>query len=279
MDFPFRHKQPAEIGPPRSSLPASVDPDDADDDGAGKMSFLEHLDELRKRLTVSAIALAVGVLIAFLFIDRIFDFIMLPLASAMPKGSSLVATEPTEFFMLYMKIALLAGVVIAAPAITWQLWLFVAPGLYAKEKRFAVPFIVLASVCFVLGAAFSHYYIFPVAWKFLANFKPEYTLFMPKVEAVFSLYSMLLLATGIVFEMPAVILVLARMGLVTPGFLWRKLKYSILIIFIVAAVITPTGDMVTQSLVAAPMIGLYFISIIIAWVFGKKREQEPADTD
>ena len=243
------------------------------------MSFLEHLDELRKRLTVAAIALAVGVVIAFFFIDRIFDFIMLPLAHAMPKGSSLVATEPTETFMLYMKIALLAGVVISAPAITWQLWLFVAPGLYAKEKRFAIPFVVMASVCFVLGAAFSHYYIFPVAWQFLANFKPDYMLFMPKVEAVFSLYSMLLLATGIVFEMPAVVFILARMGMVTPGFLWRNFKYAILIIFIVAAVITPTGDMVTQTLVAAPMVGLYIISIVIAWVFGKKRKKKTEDTD
>ena len=279
MDLPFRHKPPTQIGSPRSLMPAPDNPDEEDDDGAGKMSFLEHLDELRKRLTVSAIALAVGALIAFLFIDRIFDFIMLPLAQAMPAGSKLVATEPTEFFMLYMKIALLAGVVIAAPVITWQLWLFVAPGLYAKEKRFAVPFVLMASVCFVLGAAFSHYYIFPVAWKFLANFKPEYTFFMPKVEAVFSLYSMLLLASGIVFEMPAVVFILARMGLATPGFLWRNFKYSILIIFIVAAVITPTGDMVTQSLVAAPMIGLYLISIVIAWVFGKKRKPKAADDE
>jgi sec-independent protein translocase protein TatC len=281
MELPFRHKPPTAIGPPRSALPAPVDPGqpDDDDDGAGKMSFLEHLDELRKRLTVSAIALAVGVAIAFLFINRIFDFIMLPLAMAMPKGSSLVATEPTEAFMLYMKIALLAGVVIAAPAITWQLWLFVAPGLYSKEKRFAIPFVFLASVCFVGGAAFSHYFVFPWAWMFLSNFKPEYMLFMPKIEAVFSLYSVMLLAMGIIFEMPAVVFLLARMGLATPGFLWRNLKYAILIIFVVAAVITPSGDMMTQTLMAAPMIGLYLISIIIAWVFGKKRKTEPAEAE
>ena len=280
MDFPFRHKPPTEIGPPRTALPAPHDPDDpdgADDDGAGKMSFLEHLDELRKRLTVSAIALAVGVLIAFLFINRIFDFIMLPLATMMPKGSNLIATEPTETFMLYMKIALLAGVVISAPAITWQLWLFVAPGLYAKEKRFAMPFVFLASVCFVAGAAFSHYFVFPWAWTFLANFKPEYMLFMPKIQAVFSLYSVMLLAMGIIFEMPAVVFLLARMGLATPRFLWRNLKYAVLIIFVVAAVITPSGDMMTQTLMAAPMLGLYLISIVIAWVFGKKRKVEATE--
>ena len=276
MALPFATKPAAPPAPPPHD---PHDHEEVDGDDAGKMSFLDHLDELRKRLTVAAIALAVGVLIAFFFLDHIFDFIMLPLAKAMPKGSSLVATEPTEFFMLYMKIALLAGVVIAMPAIVWQLWLFIAPGLYAKEKRFAVPFILLASICFVCGAAFSHYYIFPVAWVFLGNFKPEYTLFMPKVDAVFDLYSMLILATGAVFEMPAIILVLARMGLVTARFLWKNFKYAFLIIFIVAAVITPTGDMVTQSLVAAPMVGLYFISILIAWIFGKKRKPKAPEDE
>jgi sec-independent protein translocase protein TatC len=281
MDLPSRHT-PNNIGEPRTVLPAPVDSyhaDDQDDDGAAKMSFLEHLDELRKRLTVAAMALAVGVAIAFLFINRIFDFIMLPLAKAMPPGSMLVATEPTEAFMLYMKIALLAGIVIAAPAITWQLWLFVAPGLYAKEKRYAMPFVLLASGCFVSGAAFSHYFVFPWAWQFLANFKPEYMTFMPKIESVFSLYSVMLLAMGIIFEMPAVVFLLARMGLATPGFLWRNLKYAILIIFIVAAAITPSGDAMTQTLMAAPMLGLYLVSIVIAWVFGKKKAPKEADGD
>jgi sec-independent protein translocase protein TatC len=282
MELPPADNTPAVIDAPQVPMPAPYaappyEPEESDDDGAGKMSFLEHLDELRKRLTISATSLGVGVLISFLFIDRIFDFIMLPLAKAMPKGSSLVATEPTEAFMLYMKIALLSGVVIAAPAITWQLWLFVAPGLYSKEKRFAIPFVFLASICFVSGAAFSHYFVFPWAWQFLSNFKPEYMLFMPKIEAVFSLYSMMLLAMGVIFEMPAVVFVLARMGLVTPGFLWRHLKYAILIIFIVAAVITPSGDMMTQTLMAAPMIGLYFISIAVAWAFGKKRTPKSED--
>ena len=114
---------------------------------------------------------------------------------------------------------------------------------------------------------------------FLASFSTDYMLFMPKIEAVFSLYSMMLLAMGIVFEMPAVVFVLARMGLATPGFLWRNFKYAILIIFIVAAVITPSGDMLTQTLMAAPMVGLYIISIFIAWAFGKKRAKRDDDTD
>lgn len=260
--------------PPAS--PAPHDPydrgDDADD--GGKMSFLEHLDELRKRLTVAAASLGVGMVIAFFFIERIFEFIMRPLYVSMQKvapGAKLAYIEPTEAFMLYVKIALLAGVVIAMPAIVWQLWLFIAPGLYAKEKRYVIPFIVMASLFFVCGAAFSHYFVFPWAWVFLASFSTDYMIFQPRIESVFDLYSMMLLATGLVFEMPAVVFVLARMGLATAGFLLRNTKYAILVIFIVAAVITPTGDMVTQSLMAAPMIGLYFISIVIAWVFGKKR--------
>ena len=123
--------------------------DDLDDDGGGQMSFLDHLDELRRRLVAAALSLAVGTLVAFFFIDRIFDFIMRPLYEKLPAGSKLIYTEPTEAFMLYVKIALLAGVVIAAPLIMWQLWLFIAPGLYAHEKRFALPFILMASVFFV----------------------------------------------------------------------------------------------------------------------------------
>lgn len=274
MAFPFRIKLTARLGLPGTVAVRPPDLDEELDESGGKMSFLDHLDELRKRLVASALALAGGAAVAFLFIDRIFAFIMLPLSRMMPKGSRLIAVEPTETFMLYVKIGLLAGVVIAAPLIMWQLWLFIAPGLYAREKRFAGPFILMATVFFLGGAAFSHYLVFPWAWTFLATFQPDYIMFAPRIEAVFSLYAMMLLAMGVVFEMPAVILILATMGLVTAGFLWRNIKYAVLIIFVAAAVITPTGDMVTQSLMAGPMIGLYLFSILLAWLFGKKK---PAD--
>jgi sec-independent protein translocase protein TatC len=272
MTFPFRKKKPASGSVlARVSDPSARAAGEEGDDGAGKMSFLDHLDELRRRLVASAIALAVGTLIAFAFIDRIFGFIMRPLYEKLPAGSKLIYTEPTEAFMLYVKIALLAGLVIAAPLIMWQLWLFIAPGLYAHEKRFAVPFIVMATLLFVAGAAFNHYAVFPWAWVFLAGFSNDYMMMMPRIEPVFSLYATMMLAMGVIFEMPAVVLVLARMGVVTAGFLWRNVKYAILIIFIVAAVVTPTGDMVTQTLMAAPMVVLYFLSILLALFFGKKR--------
>ena len=237
------------------------------------MSFLDHLDELRRRLVASALSLAVGTLVAFFFIDRIFTFIMRPLYEKLPPGSKLIYTEPTEAFFLKLKIALLAGVVIGAPLIMLQLWLFIAPGLYAREKRFALPFILMASVFFVGGAAFNHFVLFPIAWVFLAGFSTDYMMFMPRIAPVFSLYAMLMLAMGLIFEMPAVILVLARMGLATAGFLWRNIKYAILIIFIASAVITPTGDPMTQALMAGPMIALYIISIGLAWLFGKRRRR------
>jgi sec-independent protein translocase protein TatC len=274
MAFRFRKdKAVPRIGTPQPAGLAVPEEESVETDGAGKMSFLDHLDELRRRLVAAALSLAFGTLVAFFFIERIFTFIMRPLYEKLPAGSKLIYTEPTEAFMLYVKIALLAGVVIAAPLIVWQVWLFIAPGLYAHEKRFAGPFILMATVCFVGGAAFNHYVVFPLAWVFLASFSSDYMMMMPRIAPVFSLYAMMMLAMGVVFEMPAVILVMARMGLVTAGFLWRHIKYAILIIFITAAVITPTGDMVTQSLMAGPMVGLYFLSIGLAWMFGKKRRK------
>ena len=254
-------------------------PDDDDDSPGGKMSFLEHLDELRKRLMYSAIALAVGVAISFTFIDRVFRFIMQPLQRMLPAGGKLIYTEPTEAFVLYMKIALLTGVIIAAPVIMWQVWLFIAPGLYQKEKRFAIPFVLLSSIGFVLGAAFTHYLLFPWMWVFLASFgsSSDYLMFAPKIESVFSLYTKMLLGMGLVFQMPSVVFFLAKMGVVTARFLVRNIKYAILIIFVLAAVLTPSGDMLTQTLFAAPMIGLYFISIVIAWIFGKKTPKRGTD--
>jgi sec-independent protein translocase protein TatC len=274
--IPSRFRTPQaspQLPAPGSVERASAEDDELDDDASGRMSFLEHLDELRRRLVASALSLAAGTLVAFFFIDRIFTFIMRPLYEKLPAGSKLIYTEPTEAFMLKMKIALLAGVVVAAPLIMAQLWLFIAPGLYAREKRFALPFIVMASIFFVGGAAFNHYVLFPLAWTFLASFSTDYMMFLPRIAPVFSLYAMLMVAMGVIFEMPAVILVLARMGLVTAGFLWRNIKYAILVIFIFAAVVTPTGDPMTQSLMAGPMVALYVLSIGLAWMFGKRRRK------
>ncbi len=254
--------------PPEPPQPAAED-EELDDSG-GKMSFLEHLDELRKRLLVSVIAIAAGFVIALSFIAKIFEFIMRPLYAVLPRGSTFIYTEPAEVFMLYMKAAALVGLFLAAPLVLWQLWLFIAPGLYAHEKRYAIPFVVLSTVCFMAGALFSHYMVFPWTWKFFAGFSTDYMQFTPKVSPTFALYTKLLLAFGLVFQMPTLVYFLARMGVVTHRWLMRQFKFAVLIIFIAAAILTPGPDVVSQSLMAGPMVLLYLISIVIAWVFAKK---------
>ena len=248
--------------------------DDEQDDGEAKMSFLEHLDELRKRIIYSAISIFVGFLIAFIFIQQLFDFVMKPLQAGLPAGQHLVYTEPTEAFVLYLTIAGITGAVLALPLVMTQVWLFIAPGLYAHEKKMAIPFVVLSSIFFILGAAFSHYVVFPLTWKFFVSFTSDYLTFMPRIEPAFSLYIKMILAFGLVFQMPTIVLFLARMGVVTAGFLWRHTKYALLIIVIVSAIVTPDGGGVSLVAMSIPLFFLYLFSILLAWVFGKKRNKE-----
>ena len=245
--------------------------DDDDSEGGGKMSFLEHLDELRKRIIRALLSLCLGVAIAAFFIEDIYSFVMLPLRQMLRPGETMIYTYPTEAFMLYLRIALIAGLFIASPLIFWQVWLFVAPALYAKERRYAIPFVVLSSVGVVAGAAFSHFVAFPLMWRFFGSFSNDLVSFMPRIEDSFSLYMRMLLGMAVVFQMPALVFFLARMGVVTSRWMTRQFKYAVLVIFVVAAVITPSADMASQMIVAFPMIGLYLVSIAIAWAFGKKK--------
>ena len=246
--------------------------DDDEDGASGKMSFLEHLDELRKRIVQACLGVAVGILVSFAFINYIVNFILRPTQKVLPTGSRMIYTQPGEAFGLYIQVSLIVGVVLAAPWIMYQVWLFIAPGLYANEKRLAIPFVTLSTVGFVGGAVFNHYIVFPWMMSFFASFNTPDLVFMPRLEDVFDLYTKMLLGMGLVFQMPTVVYFLAKMRLVTARFLWRHFKYAILIIFIVAAVITPTGDMITQTVFAAPMLGLYLLSILIAWLVAPKRE-------
>ena len=250
------------------------EPPEDDDALDGRMSFLDHLDELRKRLTHAIVALLVGFVGAFAIAGRAQEFVMGPLMATLPPGGTFVYTEPGEQFFLFIKIAAIVGLLIASPYVMLQVWLFVAPGLYANEKRLAVPFVFFSTALFMAGAAFSHYLAFPMAFQFFASFSTTQVVFMPRIAPVFAMYAWLLLAMGVMFQLPMLVMVLARLGLVTAGFLARNIKYAVLIIFVVAAVASPGGDPVSQTVTAAPMLVLYVVSIGVAWIFQKRRDKD-----
>ena len=252
-----------------SDVEAGFSPAEEPEHDLPKMSFLEHLEELRKRLIVSIVALLGGFLLCWNFAERIFGWLQQPLAKYLPPGDKLVFTRLTEPFMLYMKVAFFAGIFIASPVVLWQLWLFISPGLYKRERRYAAPFIIIASLFFIIGGYFGYRVLLPGTCAFFLETGHQFRQ-MIKVDEFFSFASTIILATGLVFETPILIFFLARLGIVTPAFLMQKAKYAVVISFIIAAVVTPTPDMVTQTALALPMIGLYFLGVAIAYLFGKK---------
>jgi sec-independent protein translocase protein TatC len=265
--------------PGSQTSPAPLPPEDPDEEYlAAQMSFLEHLDELRKRIIRSLIAVAIGIAATFAFIQPLYTFLMGPTLQVLPPGTKLVYTEPGEAFSLYLQIALIAGVIVSAPFIMYQVWMFIAPGLYSNEKKFAVPFVLLSTLGLVGGAAFNHYVMFPWMMRFFAGFANIDLLFLPKLSSVFSLYTKFLIAMAIVFQMPTLVFFLAKMKLVTARFLIRNFKYAVLAIFVISAIITPSGDPVTQTVFAAPMIGLYVMGIGLAWLVGPKRVASSASS-
>ena len=249
-------------------------PEDDDDSLGAKMSFLEHLDELRKRIINAAVSIGIGIAVTFYWINPIFNFLLSPTRKALPPGVKLIYTEPGEAFSLYITVALIAGCTVAAPFIMYQLWAFIAPGLYANEKKMAIPFVLLTTLGFLGGAAFNHYVAFPFMIVFFGSFNTPDLAFMPRLDDVFGLYVKMLLGMGIVFQLPTVVYFLAKMKMVTARFLWKHGKYAILVAYVVAAVITPTGDPFNQTIFAAPMIALYFLSILIAWMVNPGRKSE-----
>jgi sec-independent protein translocase protein TatC len=241
------------------------------------MGFLEHLDELRRRIIRALIALAAGMAVAFFFLDRIAVFVLGPTLRALPAGTKLMTTRPGEGIAFYFDLALIGGVVLAAPLITYQIWRFVAPGLYAREKRLVIPIVLMAAAGTIAGAAFTHYLLFPSTIEFFARFNSRFTAYMPRLEDTFGLYKSLLLAMVGVFQIPTLVLFLARMGLVTPRFLWRNFHYAVLIIFTAAALLTSSLDWWNQTIVAGPMVAMYLLSIVVAWL-ASPRDHESADS-
>jgi len=247
------------------------DPEPASDEH-GKMSFLDHLDELRRRIIYSLIAVGAGFGIAFYFINDLFNFIMGPMQQLLPAGQTLIYTDPGEAFFLQIKIGLMAGLILASPVVASQVWLFIAPGLYSHEKKLAIPFVLMSSIFFVGGAAFSHYQVFPIIWRFFAGFQNDLLTYMPRVEPAFSIYLRLILAMGLTFQLPTIVLFLARMGMITPRFMIKNFKYAVMIIVVLSAVLSPDPGGVGMLAMGGPVVILYIFSIGLAWLFGKKRK-------
>jgi len=245
------------------------------------MTFLEHLEDLRKRIFYSLLALFIAVIPGAIWATDIFDILAKPLSKYLPEGQKLAFTKLTSPFMLYMKVAFLAALFLAIPFILLQIWYFVAPGLYQKEKKYVWPFVIFTSAFFMMGAVFGYFVIFPYACKFFLNVGQNFQAVIT-VEEYFSLMLKLLLGIAAVFELPTLIFFLSRMGIITSRWMIKKYKYAILVVFILAALITPTPDPVSQAILAGPMLGLYTFGILIAFVFGKerkKRKEKKADAD
>jgi sec-independent protein translocase protein TatC len=235
---------------------------------ADKMPFLEHLGELRVRIVRSLIALLVGCLISFPFAATIVDWLARPIQQT---GNTLVFLAVTEAFWVQMKVALFVGLFLASPAILWQVWAFVSPGLYGHEKKYAAPFVIIGSLMFIAGGAFSLLVVTPNAVKFLLSFGRPGLTPMISIGSYVDFLLKFTLAFGAVFEIPIAITLASRMGLVTPQALAKNRKYAILGAFVAAAILTPTPDVMNQSLMAGPIILLYEVGIVCARIFGRRR--------
>ncbi len=245
----------------------------ANGDDLPRMTLLEHLDELRKRLVWSIVAIFVGFLVCWYWAQPIFRWISVPITQFLPPGEKLAFTGLVDPFMLYMKVALLAGIFAASPVVLWQFWLFVSPALYKNERRIMVPFVFFTTVFFLAGGYFGYKIAFPMVVRFLLTVGQDFRQVVT-INEYFSMASKVILGLGLVFELPVLIMLLARFGIVTAKFLLKYFRFAVLIIFIIAAVITPTPDIPTQCVFALPMIVLYLLGILVAWLFGKKKPVE-----
>ena len=241
-----------------------------------KMPFMEHLGELRVRIVRSLVVLLVGLGLALPFSQKIVDYLARPVQAA---GHNLVFLALTEAFWVQMKVAVIVGLFIAAPAILWQIWAFVAPGLHEHERKYAAPFVLIGSVLFVGGGAFSLKVVTPYAIHFLLSYSRPGLQPMISIGSYVDFLLKFTVAFGLVFELPLAITLLARMGVVTPATLAKNRKYAILGAFIAAAILTPTPDAFNQALMAGPLIILYEIGIISARIFARRPKPAPVPTE
>jgi sec-independent protein translocase protein TatC len=235
------------------------------------MSVLEHLEELRQRILKSLLAVGLAMIACWTYTVELIDFAQNPARRV--SGIKLITIDATEIFSLYFQSALLGAICFALPVILWQIWQFISPGLYRHERRYAGPFIISTTLAFIAGAAFAYAVMLPVMLQLIVALAgpigiEEVTL---GVSSYFDMFTWMLLTMGIVFEIPPFIFILSRIGLINARFLARNFKYAILLSVVTGAVVTPSQDVATMLLVAAPIISLYAIGILVAFVFGKSR--------
>ncbi len=239
-----------------------------------KLPFTGHLDELRKRLISCFIAVGIGFVLSYAFKEFLFEILTIPVIKVLPPGEKLIFTGLPEAFFTYLKVALLSGLMLSAPIILYQFWMFVAPGLYDKERRLLMPIVILSTFFFLGGAFFGYFIVFPWGFKFFLGFASETIRPLLSMKEYLSFSAKLLLAFGLVFEMPLVITFLAKLGIVSVEFLRKNRKYALLLFFVGAAILTPP-DVVTQVMMAGPLMLLYEISILGARFFQKKPSSAP----
>lgn len=241
-----------------------------------RMPFTQHLHELRKRLITCVVAVLVGFLVSYNFADRLFQILCKPWLEALPKEQAvkLIATAPHEAFFTYMKVSFIAGVGLAVPVILFQLWRFIAPGLYEHEKRALIPVVFFSSFFFLGGALFGYFFVFPYGFQFFASFATDYITPLITTREFLQFSTRLLLGFGIVFELPIFAFFLAKLGLITATFMRRMRKVSIVLIFILAAALTPGPDVFSQLMMAGPLLVLYEISVWVVHIFGRKPKPE-----
>lgn len=241
-----------------------------------KLPLLDHLGELRTRLFSVVVAVLIGFVASWAFKEQIFRALLEPAIEALGgEGTRLQAIAPPEIFLTYLKCALLAGFVLSLPVTFWQIWAFVAPGLYDNERRVAIPFVVVSTLLFVGGASFGHIVVFPLIFEFFLTFNNEFVESAWTMREVFAFTTRLFLAFGIGFEMPVVVFFLSITGLVSPRQLLGGFKYAVLVCFAAGAILTPP-DVVSQTLLAMPLLALYLLGVGVAWIFGPHRRREAA---
>ena len=260
-----------------SATPRGAASPESDTYRDGTMSMLEHLDELRSRLIRACLALTGGMAVSFFFVDRIEQIVLAPTFAVLPPGTTLGAYKPGEGFAFYFDLAFIGGAILSAPFVLYQVWRFIAPGLYSRERRLAIPLVLCASAGTIAGALFAHLLLFPSTMAFFARFDSELIRWTPSVHETFHLYKGMLLGMVGVFQLPTLVLFLARLRLVTARFLWRHIRYAVLAAFVLAAVLTASPDPWNQAFFAAPILAMYVLSIGIAWLAYPRGEDTDAE--